>query len=166
MFFTRYRSVKLLNNRYILSRYYLISVAKRLGVFKDFNYCFSHSGRYSAFVISSDLNHVSLDIERIDRRLPESLKLKLRGVYNDLILPELNIIMIFETLAKLPMINPPVILSKGITDNFPVDITTISNNIFEVSVNDKKVYSKIYTFADFYICVTLEENVFDDCVHY
>jgi len=161
IFFTRFRAAKLNNDRYVFSRYYLIRRAKNLGIYNKFNYCFSHSGRYSAVLFSSDLEHVSVDIEPVGRRLPESLRLKIRTLYADLMLPELLVILILESLVKLSIFNPPVSLSKGITDIFSVKIIALKNSVFEVNVNNVKVYSKIYTFADLHICITLESDQFD-----
>ena len=69
--------------------------------------------------------------------------------------------MIIETLVKLPIFDPPVSLSKGLSNTRGVKIIALDNNIFEINVSDVKVYSKIYTFADLHICITLDSNQFD-----
>ena len=95
------------------------------------------------------------------RRLTKSLKIKVRSIYKDLILPELMVIMILETLVKLPIFDPPISLSKGIPHVGGIKMIALENNVFEINVNNVKVYSKIYTFADLHICITLESNQFD-----
>ncbi len=161
VFFTRFRATKGNNDRYVFSRYYLVRLAKQLGIYNKFNYCFSHSGKYSAVLFSSELDHISVDIERAGRRLPKSLRLKIRSLYADLKLSELKIIMILESLVKLSIFNPPLNLSKFFSGINSVQIIALRDSVFEVNVNSVKVYSKIYTFADLHICITLESNQFN-----
>ena len=71
------------------------------------------------------------------------------------------VIMILETLVKLSIFDPSVSLSKGVADVGAVRINALRDNVFEINVNNVKVYSKIYTFADLHICITLESNQFD-----
>ena len=159
--FTRFRTIKLNNARYIFSRYYLIKLTKKLGIYRNFNFCFSHSGKYSAVLFSTDLEGISLDIEYVGRRLSESLNFKIKTLYADLKVSELLVIMILESLVKLSAFNPPVTLLKCLDRNFPVKISAMKNSVFEVNVNNVIVYSKIYTFQDLHICVTLESNRFN-----
>jgi len=161
IFFTRFRSARSNSDRYVSSRYYLIRRVQQLGIYNKFNYCFSHSGKYSAVLFSSETGHLSVDIEPVGRRLTKSLKIKVRSIYKDLILPELMVIMILETLVKLPIFDPPISLSKGIPHVGGIKTIALENNVFEINVNNVKVYSKIYTFADLHICITLESNQFD-----
>jgi len=159
IFFTRFRNTNR-NNRYVFSRYHLIRLTKKIGIYNKFNYCFSHSGRNSAVLFSSQLDHMSVDIERVGRRLPESLRLKVRSLYSDAKLSELMVVMILESLVKLSIFNPPLSLSKLISDINPVTIKALNDNAFEINVDSLKVYSTIYTFADLHICITLESDQF------
>jgi len=161
VFFTRFRSKRLCSNRYLLTRFYLIKRAKKLGVYKRFNYCFSHTGKYSAILISSELEQISVDIEPVNRRLPESLKLKVEALFPGLMVDKLIVIMIIESLIKLPILKLQIDLSKGLSKLCPIRITEIKKNIFEVSVCDVKVYSNIYIYSGLYICITLENNQFE-----
>ena len=69
--------------------------------------------------------------------------------------------MILESLVKLSIFNPPLSLSKLISDISPVTIKALNDNAFEINVDSLKVYSKIYTFADLHICITLESDEFN-----
>ncbi len=159
--FTRFRTTKLNNARYILTRYYLIKLAKKLGICSNFNFCFSHSGKYSAVLVSSNLKHVGVDIEFVGRRLTESLNVKIRTLYADLKISELLVIMILESLVKLSIFNPPLSILKCLDWDCPVKISMMENDIFKVNVNEIIVYSKIYSVQDLHICVTLESNLFN-----
>ena len=161
IFFTRFRAARLNNDRYVISRYYLIRLTQKLGIYNKFNYCFSHSGRYSAVIFSSEIEHISVDIEPLGRRIPESLRLEIRSLYPDLKIAELMVILILESLVKLSIFKPPVNFLKGLADMESVKINELKNSVFEINVNNVKVYSKIYTFLDLYICITLESNQFD-----
>ena len=161
IFFTRFRVTKLNNDRYVISRYHLIRLTQHLGIYNKFNYCFSHSGRYSAVLFSSEIENFSVDIEPVGRRISESLRLKIRTLYPHLIIAELMVILILESLVKLSIFKPPVNLLKSLSDVNSVKIIKLKNSIFEVNVNNIKVYSKIYTFADLHICITLESGQFD-----
>ena len=160
IFFTRFRSSRSNSDRYVLSRYHLIRRAQKLGIYNKFNYCFSHSEKYSAVLFSSETTHLSVDIEPVSRRLTKSLKVKVRSLYEDLILPELMVIMILETLVKLPIFDPPISFSTGISHVGGIKMITLENNGFEINVSNVKFYSKIYTFADLHICITLESKQF------
>jgi hypothetical protein len=159
--FTRFRTIKLNNVRYVISRYYLIKLTKKLGIYSNFNFCFSHSGKYSAILISSDLEHVGVDIEYVGRRLSESLNLKIRTLYADLKISELLVTMILESLVKLSVFNPPLSLLKCLDCDCPIKIKMTDDSIFQITVNEIIVYSKIYTVQDLHICVTLESNLFN-----
>jgi hypothetical protein len=159
--FTRFRTIKLNNVRYIFSRYYLTKLTKRLGIYSNFKFCFSHSGKYSAVLVSSNLENLGVDIEYVGRRLSESLNLKIRTLYADLKISELLVTMILESLVKLSVFNPPLSLSRCLDHDCPVKIRMTSGSIFEITVNEIIVYSKIYTVQDLYICVTLESNLFN-----
>jgi hypothetical protein len=161
IFFTRFRAARLNNDRYVISRYYLIRLTQKLGIYNKFNYCFSHSGRYSAVIFSSEIEHISVDIEPLGRRIPESLRLEIRSLYPDLKIAELMVILILESLVKLSIFKPPVNFLKGLADMESVKINELKNSVFEINVNNVKVYSKIYTFLDLYICITLESSQFD-----
>jgi hypothetical protein len=161
VFFTRFRSIKLRSDRYVISRYYLIRLAQNLGIYGEFNYCFSHSGKYSAVLVSSESALFSVDIEPVNRRLPESLRLKVRSLYPELISDELIVILILESLVKYSGFTPPVNLSKGLNEICSIQIIELSKHVFEVIVGDVKVYSEIHIFSGLYVCITLELNQFD-----
>ena len=160
IFFTRFISCTWKSQRYVVSRYYLIRLVKKLGLSTDFNYCFSHSGKYSAVVFSLCIEKLSVDIELAERRLSESLRTKVKALYPDLLMPELVIIMILESLVKLSVFDSPFSLSKGLSKNCPAKISSLNENIFEVIVSNVKVYSRIYRFDNLYICITREKNHF------
>jgi hypothetical protein len=71
------------------------------------------------------------------------------------------VILILESLVKLSIFKPPVNFLKGLADMESVKINELKNSVFEINVNNVKVYSKIYTFLDLYICITLESSQFD-----
>lgn len=160
IFFTRFRTFKFYNARYIISRFYLIKLTKNLGIYDNFNFCFSHSGKYSAILFSSDLEHFGIDIEYTGRRLSKSLNMKIRTLYPNLKISELLVSMILETLVKLSVFKPSLKLSECIDRASPVKIRSMNNGIFKVNVKDKIVFSKIYTVQDLHVCVTLESNIF------
>ena len=120
IFFTRFRTFKFNNDRYIISRYYLIKLTKNLGIYDNFNFCFSHSGKYSAILFSSNLEHFGIDIEYTGRRLSKSLNMKIRTLYPDLNISELLVSMILETLVKLSVFKPPLRLSECVDRTSPV----------------------------------------------
>ena len=161
IFFTRFRNARSNSDRYVSSRYYLIRRLQQLRISNKFNYCFSHSGKYSAVLFSSETGHLSVDIEPVGRRLTKSLKIKVRSIYKDLILPELMVIMILETLVKLSISDFPASPLEEINHIGGAKIIALENKVFEININNVKVYSKIYTFADLHICVTLGSNQFD-----
>jgi len=158
--FTNFRGRRLSNNRYVLTRYHLVRLAKKLKLYKKPNYCFSHSGKYSAVLFSPDVEPLSIDIEPMGRTLSGSLKSKIRTLYADLGQPELVAVMILESLVKLSIFSPRISLSKGLADINAVKIIALTDSIFRIVVNNSKVYSKIYTFEGLYICVTLKSNQF------
>lgn len=161
IFFTRFRISKKPSIRYILSRYHLVGLTKNLGIYRKFNYCFSHTGTYTAVLFSSDKKKFSIDIEKRRRYLPESLKLNVRSKFPELRVSELKILMILESLIKIS--NPSSLFNfknffSGVS---PVDIISLQNDVYEVGVNSIKVYSKIYTYKSLYICLTIESNLFE-----
>ena len=160
IFFTRFTSCTWGSQRYVVSRYYLIRLVKKLGLSTDSKYCFSHSRKYSAVVFSPCIENLSVDIEPAERRLPESLRAKVKTLYPDVLMPELVIIMILESLVKLSVFDTPFCLSMGLSKHCSAKISSLDENIFEVIVSNKKVYSRIYRFDSLYICVTREENQF------
>jgi hypothetical protein len=164
IFFTPFRSARLNNDRYVLSRYHLVRLSKKLGIYRKFNYCLSHSRNYSAVLLSSDLENISVDLEYAGRRLSESLKSKIRILYADLNLSELSVIMILETLVKLKNFSPPVTLAVGVADDSPVKIIPLRDNVFEVDVYGIKAYSRLSNFRDLCICITIEDDRFDCAV--
>jgi hypothetical protein len=159
--FTKYRSQRLLNARYTLSRYYFIKLAKRLEFYNKINYCFSHAGKYTSFLISSGTRQVSIDVEPKNRRLPESLRLKIRALFPLLKLKEIKIILILESLVKHPVTKYLVDLSKGLDKICPIYIKKMEKSVFEISIKNIKVYSKFYTFTDLYVCVTIDSEQSD-----
>ena len=156
VFFTKYRSKRLLSERYTLSRYHLIKLANRLLIYKKFNYCFSHTGKYTAILISAESQHISVDIEPVNRHLPKSLKLKIRALYPNLMLQELMIVLILESVVKLSIFGNVVDLSKGLDNLYPVGIIQLESGVYEVSVKNIKVYSRFYIFSGLCVCVTME----------
>ena len=159
--FTRFRAAKENNPRYIITRYYLSRVAKKLGFYSKFNYCFSHSGAYSAVLFSSESDLISVDIERVGRKLPASLRLKVRSFFPELLLSELKVIMILESLVKFQIPTRKFSFLSFFSGEDSVQILPLRDSVFEVNVNNCKVYSKIYTFAGLYICITLESDRFN-----
>ena len=144
----------------MVSRYHLIRLVKKLGLSADFNYCFSHSGKYSAVVFSSGIKNLSVDIELAERRLSKSLTAKVKALYPDLLIPELVIIMILESLVKLSAFDSPFSFSTGLPKHCPAKIKSLNENIFEVLVSNVEFYSRIYRFDNLYICISREKNLF------
>lgn len=161
IYFTRFNCNKIESDRYVNSRYYLIRLAKRIGIYNNFNYCFSHAGKYSAVLVSSKLDHMSVDIEPINRHLTGSLRLRIRELFPCLKIPEIMVILILESLVKLTIFYPSVNLSKILTNFQAINITELRESVFEVSVNNVMVFSKIYTYSGLYICITLQTKQFD-----
>ena len=158
--FTRFISCTCKSQRYVVSRFNLIRLVKKLGLSTSFNYCFSHSGKYSAVVFSPCVENLSVDIELVERKLSESLRAKVKTMYPDLQFSELIIIMILETLVKLSVFDSPFSLSFVLSKHCPAKISFLNDNIFEVIINNVKVYSRIYRFDELYICITQEKNHF------
>lgn len=161
VFFSKFRSRRLFNERYTLSRYSLIKFSKRLVICKKFNYCLSHAGKYTAILLSSEKQQISVDLEPINRHLSGSLKLKIRKLYPDLLIQELIIILILESMVKLSVFKNQIDLSKGLDNLCLVKIIRLKSDIFEVSIKSIKVYSKIYICEDLYICVTMDSTTSD-----
>ncbi len=103
---------------------------------------------------------MGLDIEKKGRRLSKSLSIKVRGFFPNLYLSELKIIMILETLVKIKLDSQQFNFQRFFSGIDIVKISPLSNNIYEVNVNNTKVYSKIFTLEDFNVCVTLESKKF------
>jgi len=160
IFFSDFNILKFGSDRYVSSRYHLLTLAKRLRIHQKMGYCFSHSGTYSAMVFSSSSASYSVDIEPVERRLTETLRRKIRILYTGLRLSELMVIMILESLVKLSIFKPPVSLSEVFHETQLPKIKSIKDNIFEVEVNNIKVFSKIYMFENLLICITLDSNQF------
>lgn len=161
---TRFRACILKSKRRLVSRYYLIKLVKHLGLNSDFEYCFSHSRRYSAAVLSASQEKFSVDIEPVERSLSGALRAKVRTLYPDLLVPDIFIIMILESLVKLSVFDRPFNLSSGLSEHRLAEIKSLKKNIFEVYFLDVKVFSKIYRFDDLYICITREKNDFRPCL--
>ena len=98
---------------------------------------------------------ISVDMEPMNRQL------KVSSLYPEFIYNELLVILILESLVKYSGFNPPVSLSNGLNELCSIKIIELKENVFEVIVGDVKVYSKLYTFAGLYICITLESNQFN-----
>lgn len=158
--FTRFVTCRWGSQRYVTSRYYLIRLAKKLELRTTYKYCFSHTGKYSAVVFTTCFENFSVDIELAERRLSKTLRAKVRALYPYLQMPELVIIMILETLVKLTVFQCPFSLSMSILKHHPVTINSLNESVFEVIVNNVKVYSRIYRFDNLYICITREKNHF------
>lgn len=161
IFCTRFRISKKPSIRYILSRFHLIKLTKNLGIYDKFNFCFSHTGSYTAVLFSSRKKKFSIDIEKTRRRLSQSLILNIRRKYPELKISELKILMILESLIKISKPGSLINFESFFSGVSPVDIISLKDDVYEVSVNSIKVYSKIYTYRDLFICLTIESNFFE-----
>lgn len=130
-------------------------VSKIIPWYKNLKYCFSHSGQYTALVVSQDLMEISVDIEPLNRKIAESIKVKIRNGYPNLLLQELGILSILESLVKLPVFNKPVILSKGLVSLHTIKIFDLGKMVYQIEIDNVIVHSKIFVCTGIRICVTI-----------
>lgn len=158
--FTRFASTSWHSNRYITSRYELSKLAIFAGATGPYNYCFSHSKKLSAVILSSECERVSIDIEPLERQLTKTLKVKIRETFPSLMLSELGIIMILECLIKVQPVSTSFGLVAGLFGDVPIEIVKLGQDNFAVNFKDKRFYSRIYILNNLFICITREKNQF------
>ena len=147
------------SDRHITSRTALRKVAKTIGV-EHYNYCFSHSGLVTAFTIAPAADKIAVDIEPAKRKLPALLKKKIRNIYPALDISELNLVMIFECLIKLGLLQQKP-ASFIFSSRFPrVEILDKNVSLFAVRLGEVTAYSKVYHFNNLVICITRTKNNF------
>lgn len=158
--FTRFTSTTWHSKRYITSRYELGRLAIFAGVTGYYNYCFSHSKKLSAVILSSKCEKVSIDIEPVERQLTRTLKVKIRETFPSLMLSELGIIMILECLIKVQPVPTSFGLVSVLFGDVPVEIVKLGQDNYAVNFKDKKFYTRIYILNNLFICITREKNQF------
>lgn len=158
--FTRFASTTWHSERYVASRYELIKLAIVAGKTGYYNYCFSHSKKFSAVILCSESERVSIDIEPVERRLTKALEIKIRKMFPNLLLSELEIIMILECFIKLHPAVSSFELVAGLIGDGLIGIVNIGPDIFAVNFEDTRVYSRIYSFNNLLICISREKNQF------
>lgn len=158
--FSRFALKVWCSNRYVSSRYQLNKLAKTAGNTGYYNYCFSHSKKISAAILSFDNEKVSIDIEPTERRLTKALEIKVRELFPILALSELEILMILECLVKVQPAGFSFSLVAVLFRDGPAEIISLGQETFEVRFQDTRVYSRIYNFNNLFICITREKNKF------
>ena len=164
LIFTKFYRDVFASYRKVETRYYLIKLVKQIGLSNEFKYCFSHSGKTSSVIFTSSKESFGLDIEPVRRQVSTSLRSKLRYLYPNLLLSELLILMIYESLVKILNINKGLKLSGIIFGETPVQILPLTKNKYQVVVNQVNFYAKIYRMDKFYVCLTRQKNIFPRCL--
>tara|TARA_Y100001970_G_C14205521_1_gene843708 strand:- start:223 stop:810 length:588 start_codon:yes stop_codon:yes gene_type:complete len=154
VFFSRFSSLRMLNKRYISSRYRLLKLIDS-STKHNYRYSFSHSYNTTALVASSKSIKVSVDLESKKRKVHSSLENKLRSIFPSIELSVLKIISILECLVKLSVIRSLTDKKKGISnfDNLTIKYYN-QDSIIISTLNGKNMYSKFIDFEDLTLCLT------------
>ena len=160
LLFTRFASATLRDKRYVITRYELNNLAIKAGATSHYSYCFSHSKKFSAMILSSEQEKVSIDIEPVERRLGKALEIRIREFAPRLALSGLWILMILECLIKIQPEAVSFSQVLGLYEDGPAEIVALGQEAFEVTFQGARVYSKIYQIDGLFICITREKNQF------
>ena len=160
LLFTRFATALLRDKRYVITRYELNNLAIKAGATNHYSYCFSHSKKFSAMILSAEQERVSIDIEPVERQLGKALEIRIRQFDPRLAFSGLWVLMILECLIKIQPEAVSFSQVLGLYEDGPAEIVALGQETFEVTFRGAKVYSKIYRFGSFFVCTTREKNQF------
>jgi len=154
--FSKFRSFRVFNSRYLTSRFELLNLVKRFSFLSNFSYCFSHAKQYSAVLVSSIQLHTSIDIEPRDRKISKYLKSYIQSYFPEVGISDIRIISILECLIKLSAIDSLIDPSGGLKSMHNVKMD-YRKNIVYTGLEGGIFYSTFFDINGQCVCITTKD---------